>query len=268
MKVSVIVPTYKPGDYLRECLNSLTRQDMKTEDFEVLLILNGCNEPYYSSINSWINGLRKDGHHCSNIRVIQTDEPGVSNARNIGMENAMGEYFCFVDDDDYVSSTYLTGLYSVASPDCISLAHPVAFNDNGRLKHYGLESSYYQLYGKGRMPYYKARRFFGGPWIKLIHSNLGGVKFDTNFRNGEDSLYMFEMSQAMHFVRCADPDVVYYRRIRKESANQNQSLSYRIKNQSRLIAKYCSLYIKNPDRYSVRFFITRILGAVKAMVLK
>ena len=126
MKVSVIIPTYKPGDYLWECLKSLNSQDMPSKDFEVILILNGCNEPYVSSIGKWT-----DEHHFDNLRMIQTDVPGVSNARNIGLRRASGEYICFVDDDDYVSESYLSGLYDVASPECIALAHPVAFNEKG-----------------------------------------------------------------------------------------------------------------------------------------
>lgn len=77
---------------------------------------------------------------------------------------------------------------------------------------------------------------------------------------------MFELSRSMKLVECATPDVVYYRRIRQGSASQNQSLSYRLKNQSRLILKYCKIYFKNPQKFNISFFLTRLLGAVKCII--
>lgn len=50
MKISVIIPTYKPKAYLWECLDSLVAQTFAKKDFEVLLVLNGCLEPYRSEI--------------------------------------------------------------------------------------------------------------------------------------------------------------------------------------------------------------------------
>ena len=58
MKISVIIPTYKPKEYLWECLDSLYNQTLSKQDFEVLLVLNGCDEPYKSNIRKYIN------NHC------------------------------------------------------------------------------------------------------------------------------------------------------------------------------------------------------------
>ena len=54
MKISVIIPTYSPREYLWECLDSLCGQSFFRWDFEILLILNGTREPYYSFINEYI----------------------------------------------------------------------------------------------------------------------------------------------------------------------------------------------------------------------
>ena len=57
MKISVIVPTYKPQAYLWECLNSLCLQTLSKEDFEVILVLNGCCEPYKTQIQQYLRDL-------------------------------------------------------------------------------------------------------------------------------------------------------------------------------------------------------------------
>ena len=124
MKISVIIPSYKPKGYLWECLESLYNQTFPSNDFEILLVLNGCCEPYKSQIEEFLKG--KD---MCNVCLIQTNQLGVSNARNIGLDRAKGDYITFIDDDDYVSPSYLEELYEKALPDTISLCYPYAFND-------------------------------------------------------------------------------------------------------------------------------------------
>lgn len=82
---------------------------MPQEEFEVILILNGCREPYSKAIESFISK-----HPAGNLTMLQTDIPGVSNARNIGIDNARGEFLTFIDDDDYISPTYLQELYNLS----------------------------------------------------------------------------------------------------------------------------------------------------------
>ena len=49
-KISVIIPTYAPKDYLWECLGSLENQTLSKDEFEVILVLNGERESYESLI--------------------------------------------------------------------------------------------------------------------------------------------------------------------------------------------------------------------------
>ena len=124
MKISVIVPTYKPQAYLWECLDSIYNQTFPKSDYELVLVLNGCNEPYNTQILDWLSK-----HKDLNVQFFQIDTGGVSNARNIALDNAKGEYVTFIDDDDLISTAYLKELYEKATPDTVSLCYPYAFND-------------------------------------------------------------------------------------------------------------------------------------------
>ena len=126
MKISVIIPTYKPQDYLCNCLESLAAQTFPKEDFEIVLVLNGCMEPYKSQIDQFI--LEK--MQGVNINFIYIEECGVSNARNIGINNSIGEYLTFVDDDDVISNNYLYELSLVSTPTCVGCANSYAFIDD------------------------------------------------------------------------------------------------------------------------------------------
>ena len=78
MKITVIVPTYKPQAYLWECLDSIYNQTLQKSDYELVLVLNGCNEPYKTQILEWLSK-----HKDMKVQFFQTDMGGVSNARNI-----------------------------------------------------------------------------------------------------------------------------------------------------------------------------------------
>ena len=124
--VSVIIPTYKPGAYLQECIESICQQTIAKEMFELIIVLNGCDEPYRSNINTFLAKCQGN----INVRVLQTDQPGVSNARNMGIDEAQGEFICFIDDDDWISANYLEELINVAQDGAdIVASNVLCFSD-------------------------------------------------------------------------------------------------------------------------------------------
>ncbi len=108
--ISVIIPSYKPDNYIYKCLESVARQDISKQRFEVIIVLNGCNEPYHTDIKLFL----QQKFQGIKTFLLQTDVAGVSNARNIGLDNARGEYIAFIDDDDIVSENYLSELYQTS----------------------------------------------------------------------------------------------------------------------------------------------------------
>ncbi len=91
--ISVVVPVYNAQGYLSDCLESLTRQTHK--DLEILVIDDGSKDESAALCRQW---EKKDGR----IRLIQKENGGVSSARNLGLEQARGEYVAFVDADDWL----------------------------------------------------------------------------------------------------------------------------------------------------------------------
>ena len=94
MFLSVIIPVYNVEPYLHRCIDSVIAQDM-SDEIELLLVDDGskdasgaiCDE--YASKYSWIHAF-----HIPN--------GGVGNARNYGIEHVQGEYFTFIDSDDFI----------------------------------------------------------------------------------------------------------------------------------------------------------------------
>lgn len=263
--ISVIVPSYKPQDYLWECLDSLVTQSFDCEKYEIILVLNGCCEPYNTKILEYVSKVSYNIH----FNYIQIDKGGVSNARNIGLKSAKGEYICFIDDDDYVSSCYLEELYSKASRDTISLSYPLCFEDGTtNFEPYRITKDYDACYSKGVQDFKNAKKFFSGPVYKLIHKDIiCGRQFDTRLKNGEDSLFMFAISDKISKIDFTSKDSIYYRRIRNNSAVYSQDFLYKLKNSITLFVKYNRIYWCSPFKYDFSFFVTRLLGTIHRLMV-
>lgn len=98
-KISIIVPVYNVEQYLPRCIDSILAQTFT--DFEVLLIDDGSKDKSGAICDEYV---AKD----SRIRVFHKPNGGVSSARNIGLDNARGEYICFSDADDFVETNWLS----------------------------------------------------------------------------------------------------------------------------------------------------------------
>lgn len=260
MRISVIIPTYRPQSYIWECLDSLCQQTLDKECFEIIIVLNGDKEPWYEDIQAYV---AKRHHH---FVLLFTEQLGVSNARNRALDVAKGEYITFVDDDDYLSPTYLEELLLVATPTRVALSHSIAVDELRSHLASVYEQSYCRLSKQGEIPFHRARKFFSGPWMKLIHRDMiGSRRFDIRFKNGEDSLFMFLISDCFQMVSFTSSKAIYYRRMRSGGAHV-MSFSQTWCNAMRLMRAYSTIYWRHIHTYSFRFYITRLLGAIHQII--
>ena len=102
-KISVIVPVYKVEEYLHRCIDSILSQSFT--DFELILVDDGSPDNCGKICDEY---AQKD----SRVRVFHKPNGGVSSARNLGLDNANGEWIAFIDSDDYVDVDYLAELDS------------------------------------------------------------------------------------------------------------------------------------------------------------
>ncbi len=260
IKISCIIPTYKPANYLWECLDSLINQTLSYNDFEIVIVLNGVVDPYKDEILDYISK-----HNEFSFLFLTTTEAGVSNARNLGIIKSTGEYLTFIDDDDYVSPSYLSELLNLASSTTVSLCYPLMFEDGTKnFQTFRITKSYNTLCNKENVDVYQARKFFSGPVYKLIHrSIISNSRYTTKLSKGEDTLFMFLISNKIKNVTFTTTNAIYYRRLRLESATfKKRSIIGRVK--SNLIEMFymTSYYIKDPFNYNLKLYITRILGGL------
>ena len=94
--ISIILPCYKAEKFIGNIINDVTNQTY--QDWELLVISNGEGQDSQLSI---IDGFRKIDNR---IKLFSIPTGGVSLARNIGLQNAVGDWITFLDADDAASS--------------------------------------------------------------------------------------------------------------------------------------------------------------------
>lgn len=100
--ISIIIPVYNSFLYLAKTLDSIL--DQTYENFEIILIDDGSTDGSDKICDLY---LKKDDR----IKVYHIENGGVSYARNFGLKKAKGDYIAFIDNDDYISPSYLQCLY-------------------------------------------------------------------------------------------------------------------------------------------------------------
>jgi glycosyltransferase involved in cell wall biosynthesis len=107
--VSVVVPTYAPGDRIKRLVHSLDAQTLPTEDFEVIFVDDG------SPDRTWAR-LQRIRDRRTNVRIERIENSGwPSRPRNVGLEMARGEYVLFMDHDDELYPEALEAGYRMAA---------------------------------------------------------------------------------------------------------------------------------------------------------
>jgi len=105
-KVSVIIPVYNAGQYLRACLDCVMNQTLR--DIEIICVDDGSEDTSRMILQQYCESDKR-------IKVLTQENQGAGPARNKAMLCAEGEYVCFLDSDDcYPEPDTLEKLYAKA----------------------------------------------------------------------------------------------------------------------------------------------------------
>ncbi|MCD8291522.1 MAG: glycosyltransferase [Prevotella sp.] len=91
--LSYIIPMYNSEAYVSICLDSILKQGLEEDEYEVIVVNDGSTDRGGEIVNRYCK-------KHANFRLINKENGGVSSARNVGIEEAKGEYIYFIDSDD------------------------------------------------------------------------------------------------------------------------------------------------------------------------
>ena len=188
MKLSIIIPYYNTYEYTKELLEKLMQQI--TDEIEVIIVDDGCND-------SRLDNLIKDKN---NMLVLHRWENsgGASRPRNVGLDNAKGEYITFIDSDDMVSDDYIDKIMKAIEqkPDIIFLS--------------------WQSKAQRVIMNLNPPKWNCAVWCRVYkRETIGDIRFDEKLRVAED--WKFNQPIKYETKVCIKSIVYYYNNGRKGS---------------------------------------------------
>lgn len=192
MKYSIIIPVYNAEGTLRRCLDSLVKQTFS--DYELLLINDGSTDGSDAICREYAGT-----YSC--VRYFAKENGGVSSARNLGLEQAKGEYILFVDSDDYVSNGYFAGIDQELTqyhPDLLMFG-AANIGVEKRVRITGAYQETEESSIASRIADAMQRYLFSSPCNKVFYRQIieqKHIRFEKNLSIGEDQVFLF--TYAMH----------------------------------------------------------------------
>ncbi len=185
-RLSVIIPIYNAADKIEKCLNSVVKQ--LTNQDELLLINDG-------STDNSLDILNRYSEKYSFIKVIDKENEGVAETRNMGIGISSGKYIIFIDNDDYIDDGYIEKYYNAISEgdyDFVIGGYRRVEGNQVRFTVKTYESDWYKL-------------MVVAPWAKIYRRDVL-INNDISFLNygiGEDnyfSIKLYESTDKVGFI--------------------------------------------------------------------
>ena len=168
MLLSIIVPVYQVEKYLKTCIKSML--NCHGFSYEIILVVKpSCDKSEYIA-----NDIQKE--YCDRVRVVSQDGDGLSNARNVGLRYAIGDYVAFFDSDDYIDATAFSNLMKsleVRMPvDAVISDYCIVGNSNNISQVDTIEGEEL-IYDNGYLEVFlKKRRNYWNAWQYVLRRNF------------------------------------------------------------------------------------------------
>lgn len=228
MLFSIVIPVYNAEKYISSCIEKCLQQSFA--NFEIILVINGSTDSSEMICENW---RIKD----TRIKVIILEEANVSNARNVGIINARGEWIVFVDSDDYLLPNALECLADNIEQDvdllcCNYVQKEQKTELSNRIQK--ITARDYMLAMLDPVMYFHkiealtwSADILGVNWAKAFRKKTivdNNIFFDTQISIFEDLLFNLDFLYLNKSVKCIDVPIYFYT-INETSICRTASLS-------------------------------------------
>lgn len=207
--VSVIVPIFNGEAKLQRCLDSIKNQSYS--NIEVIMINDGSTDGTASICDAYIA-------NDSRFKVFTTDNCGAAHAKNIGLDNAHGDFIRFVDCDDYMHASSITILVDALNRS--SSSGYVVGNYIKIYKGYTVKQRSLDAVGTYTSKEYlintlkdPGHYYYGVNWNKLYRSDViknNNIRFREDVNLGEDFIFNLDVIMASESIEVIANNVYLY----------------------------------------------------------
>lgn len=239
-KISVIVPVYSAETFLNRCLDSILNQVFK--DWEVLLIDDGSPDNSGSVCDEY---ARMD----TRIKVFHKANGGVGSARNLGLDNAKGEWITFLDADDMLDENFMGACNENNNDSQLIVCNALEFWEEGQFCQY--EAIPEGIYTGDRLSVffeqYLIYNVIKSPWGKFFRKEIiEDLRFPIDQNIGEDTVFVLKYLQKIQSIKVSCTGLYLFRRS-QISSEQKYSLPVNLsaKFMRRIFTEYRKLNVRS-----------------------
>lgn len=255
-KYSIITPMYNSFHLMGRYFESFKKQTF--QNFEIIIVDDASTDGSYEKA---IEYAEKSELHISVLRAEENSGPG--NARNIGMDNAQGEWITFVDNDDWVEITLLDKINNVIDNNNVNCVIYDYYTTDGKSKTPG-SSMYYGEQGvvsvKDCMKY--VRNHSVGKIYNLEKCKAANIRY-PQVRRCEDVAFVIQAIDACGSAYYLKQPLYYYYQ-RKSSLSNNTKLDHKDMVKAFAILE-ADLKDKYPDELKEKSVTDVLYGALLMM---
>ena len=262
--VSVIIPVYNAEKTIIRCVESICKQSYR--NIEIILIDDGSSDKSYEI-------CEKLSYQDSRIRVYRQKNKGVSSARNNGINQAKGNYICFVDSDDWVDPDYVGILIKYMVPDGMSVSG-ISKNSNIHLNN-PIKVTYLSI-DKAQISVLSPKGIQGFPVGKLFNREViekFHIRFNEEITICEDVLFVITYLSYCNGKCCQIHQKTYHYLMTENGATNSrfwQVHAFNRKYLSEILAiRQCYKYIKKESRayYAIRMrFVKAAVNTARTLI--
>lgn len=238
--VSIIVPIYNAEKYLQRCLRSIQLQSHK--DIEVIMVDDGSTDHSAKIMDIFAAG-------DSRFIAVHKENGGVSSCRNIGMRIAAGEYFQFVDSDDWIPADSTKNLVEAMERDgsdmVIADFKRVIRNNFITKGHIDRTGFFSRAEFASCMMQAPANFYYGVMWNKLYRAEIirnHKIMCSDEMDWCEDFLLNLEYLQFVNGVSVIHEPVYYYVKRKGSLVDTQVDFMSTVRTKKRLFEYYKVLY--------------------------
>ncbi len=239
MKVSIIIPVYNASKTIEKCLKSIIKQTYK--NIEIIIINDGSKDNSLEIINKL---SKKD----KRIIVIDKENEGVANTRNLGIKKATGKYIMFIDNDDYIENNYVESFINAIDDNDILIGGYKRIDENGKeILSQSLKNTEWSKY------------IVLAPWAKLYRKEFllkNNIHF-LDYKIGEDVYFNLSAYSKTSKIKIIDnKDYIWFYNSKSVSNTKQRGLNKEI--DIVFLLNKIIKEIKIKDKY-INYFIERYI---------
>lgn len=222
IKLTIIIPVYNGEKHIKRCFDSIGKQ----ESLQCVFVNDGSTDNSAQILDS----LSKENPY---VEVIHSSNGGVSNARNIGLNYAKGEWVTFLDVDDVLLHDWSLKIKDKLESDfdLICFSHIWEYLP-GKTK-----TVYYTNLDAKRLVLTTAE--MNPCWAKLYRRSIiesNKLKFDTSMKYGEDMCFVLDFCTMTSKIEICNEPLVFYKN-NLGSAMHNGNIHVRMADNMKMLKK-------------------------------